>query len=61
MYRLHVTALAAVSLAVSRGQDALRLLHHALTQSAHLPLTWRGLCQAFLDLGRLPEAENAAK
>jgi tetratricopeptide (TPR) repeat protein len=60
----HVGALcglAAVSLAVSRGQDALRLLHHALTQSAHLPLIWRGLCQAFMDLGRLPEAESAAK
>jgi tetratricopeptide (TPR) repeat protein len=60
----HVGALcglAAVSLAVSRGQDALRLLKHAQRQSAHLPLIWRGLCQAYLDLGRLPEAESAAQ
>ncbi|HEY2685167.1 MAG TPA: sulfotransferase [Steroidobacteraceae bacterium] len=60
----HVGALcglAAVSLYASRGNDALRLLRHALKQSAHLPLIWRGLCQAFLDLGRLPEAEQAAK
>jgi tetratricopeptide (TPR) repeat protein len=52
--------LAAVSLAVSRGTDALRLLKHALKQSTHLPLIWRGLCQAYMDLGRLPEAEQAA-
>lgn len=59
----HVAALcglAAISLAASRGNDTLRLLRHALKQSAHLPLTWRGLCQAFVDLGRLPEAESAA-
>ena len=49
--------LAAVSLTVSRGNDALRLLRHAQKQSAHLPLTLRGLCQALVDLGRLPEAE----
>jgi tetratricopeptide (TPR) repeat protein len=53
--------LAAISLTVSRGGDALRLLHHALKQSAHLPLAWRGLCQAFVDLGRLPEAEAAVR
>jgi tetratricopeptide (TPR) repeat protein len=60
----HVRALcglAAVSLIVSRGQDALRLLNHALKQSAHLPLTWRGLCQALVDVGRLPEAEAAVR
>jgi predicted Zn-dependent protease len=60
----HVWALcglAAVSLTASRGGDALRLLRHALKQSAHLPLTWRGLCQALVDLGRLPEAEAAIR
>jgi tetratricopeptide (TPR) repeat protein len=60
----HVRALcglAAVSLTVSRGADALRLLKHALKQSAHLPLTWRGLCQTLVDLGRLPEAEAAVR
>jgi len=60
----HVAALcglAAVSLTVSRGADALRLLRHALKQSVHLPLAWRGLCQAFVDLGRLPEAEAAVR
>jgi tetratricopeptide (TPR) repeat protein len=60
----HVAALcglAAISLAVSRGADALRLLHHALKQSAHLPLIWRGLCQALVDLNRLPEAEAAIR
>jgi tetratricopeptide (TPR) repeat protein len=60
----HVGALcglAAVSLTVSRASDALRLLRHALKQSAHLPLIWRGLCQTLVDLGRLPEAESAAR
>ncbi len=60
----HVGALcglAACSLAASRGRDALRLLRHALKQSAYLPLTWRGLCQTFLDLGQLPQAEEAAR
>jgi tetratricopeptide (TPR) repeat protein len=60
----HVAALcglAAVSLTVSRGGDALRLLRHALKQSAHLPLAWRGLCQTLVDLGRLPEAEAAVR
>jgi tetratricopeptide (TPR) repeat protein len=60
----HVGALcglAAVSLTVSRGRDALRLLRHALKQSPHLPLAWRGLCQTFVDLGQLPEAETAVR
>jgi len=60
----HVGALcglAAISLTVSRGGDALRLLRHALTQSAHLPLIWRGLCQTLVDLNRLPEAEAAVR
>jgi tetratricopeptide (TPR) repeat protein len=53
--------LAAISLAASRGNDAVRLLRHALKQSAHLPLAWRGMCQAMVDLGRLPEAEAAVR
>jgi tetratricopeptide (TPR) repeat protein len=60
----HVAAscgLAAISLGASRGNDALRLLRHALKQSAHLPLTWRGMCQALVDLARLPEAEAAVR
>jgi len=60
----HVAALcglAAISLTASRGHDALRLLNHALRQSAHLPLAWRGLCQTLLDLGRLTEAEQAVR
>jgi tetratricopeptide (TPR) repeat protein len=44
---------------VGRPGDALRLLRHAQKQSAHLPLACRGLCQAFVDLGRLPEAQAA--
>jgi tetratricopeptide (TPR) repeat protein len=60
----HVAALcglAAISLTVSRGDDALRLLRHALRQSAHLPLAWRGMCQALVDLGRLADAESAVR
>jgi tetratricopeptide (TPR) repeat protein len=48
--------LAAVSLAADRGQDAERLLRHALTQSAHLPLAHRALAPTLLALGRLTEA-----
>ena len=60
----HVAALcglAAVSLTASRPQDAVRLLQHALKQSAHLPLAWRGLSQALVALGALPEAEAAVR
>lgn len=60
----HVAALcglAAVSLTASRPQDATRLLRHALKQSAHLPLAWRGLSQALLARGALPEAESAVR
>jgi tetratricopeptide (TPR) repeat protein len=60
----HVGALcglAAVSLTVSRAQDAIRLLKHALKQSVHLPLAWRGLSQAYLAQGALPEAEAAVR
>jgi tetratricopeptide (TPR) repeat protein len=60
----HVAALcglAAVSLTVSRPRDAVRLLKHALKQSAHLPLARRGLSQALLALGALPEAESALR
>ena len=58
----HVGALcglAAVSLGANRAQDAVRLLKHALKQSAHLPLAWRGLAQAYLAQAALPEAEAA--
>jgi len=60
----HVPALcglAAVSLVASRPQDAVRLLKHALKQSAHLPLARRGLSQALLALGTLPEAESTVR
>jgi tetratricopeptide (TPR) repeat protein len=60
----HVGALcglAAVSLTVSRPRDALRLLKHALKQSARLPLARRGLAQALLALGTLPEAESTMR
>jgi tetratricopeptide (TPR) repeat protein len=60
----HVAALcglAAVSLTASRAQDAVRLLKHALKQSAHLPLAWRGLSQALLAQGHLPDAEAAIR
>ena len=56
-----VCGLAAVSLGASRPGDAMRLLRHVLKQSAHLPLAWRGLCQAMVDLGQLPEAEVAVR
>jgi len=60
----HVGALcglAAVSLTASRPQDAVRLLKHALKQSTHLPLARRGLSQALLALGALPEAESTLR
>jgi tetratricopeptide (TPR) repeat protein len=41
--------------------DAERLLRHALRQSAHIPLAWRGLGAALLALGRLEEADAAAR
>jgi tetratricopeptide (TPR) repeat protein len=60
----HVGALcglAAVSLTASRPKDAVRLLRHALKQSAHLPLARRGLSQALLAQGALPEAESTLR
>jgi len=60
----HVAALcglAAVSLIASRAQDAVRLLQHALKQSAHLPLARRGLSQALLAQGALLEAESTVR
>ena len=39
----------------------MRLLRHALKQSAHLPLAWRGLCRTMVELGNLPEAEAAVR
>lgn len=59
----HVAALcglAAVSLDADRALDADRLLRHALRQSAWLPLIYRGLVPALLQLGRLSEADAAA-
>jgi tetratricopeptide (TPR) repeat protein len=53
--------LAALSLAADVPEDAERLLRHALTQSAHAPLAWRGLGEALVALGRLAEADAAAR
>ena len=53
--------LAALSLAADKANDAERLLRHALRQSAHHPLAWRGLGQALMALGRLAEADAAAR
>ncbi len=60
----HVAALcglAAVSLAADVATDAERLLRHALRQSEHLPLASRGLGPALVALGRLQEADAAAR
>jgi tetratricopeptide (TPR) repeat protein len=60
----HVAALcglAALSLEADVPQDAERLLRHALQQSAHSPLAWRELGLALLALGRLEEADAAAR
>ena len=60
----HVAALcglAALSLAADVPEDAERLLRHALAQSAHTPLAWRGLGEALIALGRLAEANEAAR
>jgi tetratricopeptide (TPR) repeat protein len=58
----HVGALcglAAISVGAGFVGDAERLLRHALTQSSHLPLIWRGLAQALFEGGRYAEAEAA--
>jgi tetratricopeptide (TPR) repeat protein len=60
----HVAALcglAAVSLAADVPADALRLLKHALKQSQHIPLIWRGMAPALMAAGRLNEADCAAR
>jgi tetratricopeptide (TPR) repeat protein len=60
----HVAALcglAALSQTASVPKDAHRLLKHALSQSAHLPLAWRGLAPVLQDLGRLLEADAAIR
>ena len=41
--------------------DAERLLRHALKQAAHVPLALRGLGPALIALGRVQEAEEAAR
>jgi tetratricopeptide (TPR) repeat protein len=53
--------LAAISLNAGFPGDALRLLRHALKQSAHMPLIRRGLAQAHLEAGDLAEAEIAVR
>jgi len=60
----HVAALcglAALSLAADVPNDALRLLNHALKQCHHLPLIWRGMAPALMAVGRLAEADSAAR
>ena len=60
----HAAALcgvAALSLAADVPRDAERLLRHALRQSEHLPLAYRGLAPALLGLGRLSEAQAATR
>jgi tetratricopeptide (TPR) repeat protein len=56
-----LVGLAALSLEADRPHDAERLLRHALRQSEHLPLAWRGLGPALQAQGRLKEAEAAAR
>ncbi len=53
--------LASLSLAADMPGDAERLLRHALRQSAHLPVAWRGLGPALQAMGSLEEAEAAAR
>lgn len=60
----HVAALcglAAVCLDVDRAMDAERLLRHAQRQCAWLPLIYRGLVPALLQLGQLSDADAAAR
>src|SRR5205823_12601808 len=60
----HVAALcglAALSLAADVPHDAERLLRHALKQCEHVPLAYRGLGPALLALGRVKEADAAAR
>jgi tetratricopeptide (TPR) repeat protein len=56
-----LVGLAALSLTAFVATDAERLLRHALRQSAHAPLAWRGLGPALLAQGRVAEAEAAAR
>jgi tetratricopeptide (TPR) repeat protein len=48
-------------LSADRPIEAERLLRHALRQSAHLPLAYRGLAPALVRLGRLAEAQAAVR
>jgi tetratricopeptide (TPR) repeat protein len=60
----HVAALvglAALSLTADKPWDAERLLRHALKQAEHVPLALRGLGPALIALGRVQEAEEAAR
>jgi tetratricopeptide (TPR) repeat protein len=53
--------LAAVSVHVGNTRDAERLIRHALTQTANLPLAQRALSHTLLAAGRMPEAEAAMR
>jgi tetratricopeptide (TPR) repeat protein len=53
--------LAAISLAAGYPQDAERLLKHALKLSAHMPLSRRGMAQAYLEAGELARSEAAIR
>jgi tetratricopeptide (TPR) repeat protein len=60
----HVAALcglAAVAVCVGNTGDAERLIRHALTQTAHLPLARRALGHTLLAAGRLLEAETTTR
>jgi cytochrome c-type biogenesis protein CcmH/NrfG len=60
----HVAALvglAAASLLADTPRDAERLLRHAQKQSAYLPLILRGLGPTLVRLGRVAEADEAAR
>jgi tetratricopeptide (TPR) repeat protein len=50
-----------VSLAADVPRDAERLLRHALRQSEHLPLAYRGLGPVLLALGQVEEADATAR
>jgi tetratricopeptide (TPR) repeat protein len=60
----HVGALCGLS-AIYRGAGLLaeseRLLRHALRQTEHSPLVWRGMAQTLVEAGRLSEAEAAVR
>jgi Tfp pilus assembly protein PilF len=60
----HVGGLCGLA-AIYRGAgllaEAERLLRHAVRQTEHSPLVWRGIAQTLLEAGRLAEAETAVR